>query len=304
MKPVFSVIFFTVSSGAGLGLLALLVLVDLATGAFDAGTVLGIGIAAMALVTAGLVSSTFHLANPKNAWRAMSQFRRSWLSREGVFALLLYPAVLLYLASAAFGWGAAVHALTGLATLALAWATLYCTGMIYACLKTIPRWHSRLVPLNYVLLGHFSGALLLFALGGWLGVGGAGLALLALVLLVAAAAGKVAYFTRFRAPGKHTLARAIGAPTAASAKLLDAGHTHGTFLTSEFGFRIARERAGTLRLVALAAAFVVPILVLLLAPHAAVLAVVACLAGLLVERWLFFAEAEHVVRLYHGQQRV
>lgn len=304
MKPVFSVIFFTVSSGAGLGLLVLLVLVDLATGAFDAGTVLVIGVAAMALVTAGLVSSTFHLANPRNAWRAMSQFRRSWLSREGVFALLLYPAALAYLASAAFGWGGAVHVLAGLATLVLAWATLFCTGMIYACLKTIPRWHSPLVPLNYVLLGHFSGALLLLAFAAPRGVPAGGLAMLALLLLVASAAGKLAYFARFRAPGVHTLKNAIGMRTAASAKLLDAGHTHGTFLTSEFGFRIARERAKVLRIVALGAAFGVPVLVLLMAPEAAFLAVVACLAGLLVERWLFFAEAEHVVRLYHGQQRV
>ena len=27
------------------------------------------------------------------------------------------------------------------------------------------------------------------------------------------------------------------------------------------------------------------------------------MAGLLLERWLFFAEARHVVRLYQGEQR-
>jgi DMSO reductase anchor subunit len=31
---------------------------------------------------------------------------------------------------------------------------------------------------------------------------------------------------------------------------------------------------------------------------------VALLAGVAVERWLFFARAEHVVRLYHGQPTV
>jgi DMSO reductase anchor subunit len=304
MKPVFSVIFFTVSSGAGLGLLALLVVVDLASGVFDAPALLTIGIVAMVLVTAGLVSSTFHLANPKNAWRAVSQFRRSWLSREGVFALLLYPAAAAYFTSAALAWTGGVHVLAGLATLVLAWATLFCTGMIYACLKTIPRWHSPLVPLNYMLLGHLSGALLLVALGVPLGADAGAVVMLALLFLVAAAVAKIAYFGKFRAPGKHTLKQAIGMRTAASAKLLDAGHTHGTFLTSEFGFRSARERATLLRIVALVAAFAVPLLVLLMAPQAAFLAVATCLAGLLVERWLFFAEAEHVVRLYHGQQRV
>ncbi len=305
MKPVFSVILFTVSSGAGLGLLALLVLLDLATGGgLRAAHLLGIGIVAMVLVTVGLVSSTFHLANPKNAWRAVTQFKRSWLSREGVFALLLYPAALGYLGSAWLGLSATLHTVFGLATLVLAWATLFSTGMIYACLKTIPRWHSPLVPLNYVLLGHFSGALLLLAMRALQGEAGAGLVWLALALLVVAAAGKVAYYLKFRGHGGPTLAQAIGATTAARAKLLDQGHTHGTFLTNEFGFRIARERAATLRWVAFLAAFVVPVLVLLFAPQAALVAVIACLGGLFVERWLFFAEAQHVVRLYHGQQRV
>jgi sulfite dehydrogenase (quinone) subunit SoeC len=33
------------------------------------------------------------------------------------------------------------------------------------------------------------------------------------------------------------------------------------------------------------------------------LAVVAAAAGVTVERWLFFAEAEHVVMLYYGAER-
>jgi DMSO reductase anchor subunit len=33
-------------------------------------------------------------------------------------------------------------------------------------------------------------------------------------------------------------------------------------------------------------------------------AAVSCVAGLLAERWLFFAEARHVVRLYHGARQV
>lgn len=304
MKPVFSVILFTVSSGAGLGLLALLVILDLATSMLEQRTLLVAGAVAMALVTVGLVSSTFHLANPKNAWRAVSQFKRSWLSREGVFAILLYPAAAGYFASVLWGGAGILHTALGLATLALAWATLFCTGMIYACLKTIPRWHSPLVPVNYLLLGHFSGILLLFALAALLQSVPAGLAGVALLLLLLAGAGKLSYFLKFRAhPGTHTLGGAIGM-TAARAKLLDAGHSHGTFLTSEFGFRLARERAAGLRIFFFVASFLVPVVVLVAWPKAGAAAALACLAGLFVERWLFFAEAEHVVRLYHGQQRV
>ena len=43
----------------------------------------------------------------------------------------------------------------------LAWATLFCTAMIYASLKPIRQWHTWRVPLNYLLLGHATGALLL-----------------------------------------------------------------------------------------------------------------------------------------------
>lgn len=304
MKPVFSVILFTVSSGAGLGLLALLVLADLVSDALTPRTLLVGGAVALVLVTVGLLSSTFHLANPRNAWRAVTQFRRSWLSREGVFAILLYPVAFGYFASVAWGTPGAGRTILALATLGLAWATLFCTGMIYACLKTIPRWHSPLVPVNYVLLGHFSGALLLLALTRLQEGAATGLALLALALLVLAGIGKLVYFLKFRAhPGSHTLGGAIGM-TAARAKLLDAGHSHGTFLTSEFGFRLARERAAALRWFFFAASFALPVVVLLVWPQAAIVAALACLVGLFVERWLFFAEAQHVVRLYHGQQRV
>ena len=85
MHPAYSVILFTTASGAGYGLLlwlaaaAALNLVprDPMLGFF------GLGLA-IALVTIGLLSSTLHLGRPGRAWRALSQWRSSWLSREGV----------------------------------------------------------------------------------------------------------------------------------------------------------------------------------------------------------------------------
>ena len=43
---------------------------------------------ALALISGGLMSSTLHLGNPQRAWRALSQWRSSWLSREGVMAII------------------------------------------------------------------------------------------------------------------------------------------------------------------------------------------------------------------------
>ena len=162
MDPAYSVILFTASSGAGYGLLAWLAVARL-SGAWELGpvTALVACLAALVLVTAGLLSSTFHLGHPERAWRAISEWRSSWLSREGVLAILTYPAALVF--SAGWIWGrvpASVMDAAAAATLVLALLTVISTGMIYASLKTIPRWHNRWVVPVYVALAMASGGLL------------------------------------------------------------------------------------------------------------------------------------------------
>ena len=310
MRPALSVIFFTVSSGAGLGVIVWLVLFDsmfgmshLSQNAIYVLLAMGLG-----LTTAGLISSTLHLANPKNAWRALSQVRTSWLSREGVLAVSLFPIAFLY---ALLHWLSAPNALivaTGVLLGAIALGVLYCTGMIYACLKTIPRWHSGLVPIGYVMLGLYSGLLLalpVFAAFRDVAIGHK--AAIAVIALMLALIVKAIYYLRFRTPVvSHTIndALALGKQ---SIRLLDVGHTHGTFLTDEFCFVLARGHARLLRITAIVLGFVAPFVLLLVATHNVVglaFAGAFCLFGLLAERWLFFAEAEHVVRLYHGARVV
>ena len=190
MRPALSVIVFTVLSGAGLGLFALLAIVHLARWSSALGPTMHLtgGILALALVAVGLISSTFHLANPKNAWRALLRFRSSWLSREGVLALLFFPVALGYLAAVQFQAPAVWQVVLGLAGIALAWAVLFSTGMIYACLKTIPQWHTRLVPAAYLVNGHLSGGLILLALAAADGDATGKYAMLALVALIIAGA--------------------------------------------------------------------------------------------------------------------
>lgn len=298
MKPAFSVILFTVSSGAGLGLLVWLAVARLfhPAPASQAWWV-AFGVA-LVLVSAGLLSSTLHLANPKNAWRAFSRWRSSWLSREGVFAVALYPLAALY-ALATWQQAYVPQSVIGVLLIACALAVLYCTAMIYACLKTVPRWHTWHTRVAYPLFGLMSGALLLAAL---VPVAAAPVAArIAVVLLVAGAALKLAYFARFADGGAATPGTAAAFNFhAGRTRMLDVGHSHPTFLTDEFGFRIAREQATLLKLAVFVAGFVLPFVLLVLAPSLANWAAGLCLAGLLVERWLFFAEARHVVRLYHG----
>lgn len=311
MHPAFSVIFFTVASGAGFGLFSLLFIADTFKlgGGFNQDQLVAGGLMAMGLVVFGLLSSTFHLANPKNAWRAFSRFRTSWLSREGVFAVVFMPLALTYLASILFDAPLWLRETSGFLTAVLAWITVFSTGMIYACLKTIRQWNTPLVPANYLALGYASGSLLLL-----LGAVLAGLdttpyiAMSALIVSIAAVL-KAIYYFWIRSPGLTPTINTATGLTRAKVKLLDTGHTHGTFLTQEFGFQLARRRAGLIKLLVFAVGFGVPGLMLVWVFNqqgglpAALVAALAGLAGAAMERWLFFAEARHVVNLYHGAQR-
>ena len=304
MKPALSVIFFTVSSGAGLGLLVWLLVASLMANhiRMDATTFYKGAAIAAALITAGLVSSTLHLANRKNAIYALTRIRTSWLAREGLLALLLYPLAALHLCALQSGLPQVTPFTLGL-LIADAIAVLYCTGMIYGCLKTIPRWNTWMTPVKYVLFGLMSGAVLLPAVLSLRPpeVGPIGTPMVAIVLL---AAGLVLYFTYLlKHPRKqHTINDALGFQQG-KVRLLDVGHSHGTFLTNEFGFSVAREKARLLRWLAIFCAFIVPLLLCYFTKWFWAASLI-CIVGLLAERWLFFAEAEHVVRLYHGQQRV
>ncbi|MFN3715514.1 MAG: dimethyl sulfoxide reductase anchor subunit family protein [Thiobacillus sp.] len=311
MHPAFSVIFFTVASGAGFGLFSLLFIADTFKlgGGFSQDQLVAGGLVALGLIVLGLLSSTFHLANPKNAWRAFSRFRTSWLSREGVFAVVFMPLALIYLASIMFDAPLWLRESSGLLAAILAWITVFSTGMIYACLKTIRQWNTPLVPANYLALGYSSGSLLLL-----LGAVMAGLdttpyiAMSALIVSIAAVL-KAIYYFWIRDPGLSPTINTATGLTRAKVKLLDTGHTHGTFLTQEFGYQLARSQATLLKVLVFAIGFGLPGLMLVWVFNAQggqTLAWVAAIAGLLgaaMERWLFFAEARHVVNLYHGAQR-
>jgi DMSO reductase anchor subunit len=189
------------------------------------------------------------------------------------------------------------------------------TAMIYASLKPIRQWYTRWTPVNYVLLGHWSGALFLLLIASAYSADAAAFRWLAVGLGVAALAAKLGYWRSMADDSNApTIERAIGVRegarppgmTVARARLFDAGHSHRTFLTEEFGFALARRHAQALRIAAVALGFVVPGAWILSGAadwRIGLGAVLLCMMGLLAERWLFFAEARHTVRLYHGDAK-
>jgi DMSO reductase anchor subunit len=269
---------------------------------------------AFVLAAGGLGSSALHLGRPERAWRAFSQWRSSWLSREGVMSVATFvPAAVFAIGWVFFGATAGIIGLCGIIAAALAAGTIYCTGMIYASLKPIHQWHNRWVVPNYLTLGLMAGFLLLNLIIRFWVSWPAGTAILTIVAILVAWSVKEAYW-RFidTSSAPSTVATATLLGSRGRVRMLEPPHTQDNYLLQEMGYRIARKHRIRLRLIARATAFALPALLTLVsliaspatAAIAAALAVLSAALGLVIERWLFFAEAKHTVTLYYGAEAV
>ena len=324
MHPAYSVILFTTISGLGYGLLMLMGLsaaLGILTPRFDFGAVT-FGLA-FACVTFGLLSSLFHLGHPERAWRALTQWRSSWLSREGVLAIITYgPAVAFAALWLAAPRDSALLVAAGLATAALSIATVSATGMIYASLKPIPRWHNGWVVPVYVAFAFASGAVVLTPLTRLFGQEHVIVDGLAIVAVVLVAGLKLGYWRAMARAGAHSTAEsATGLGAFGTVRLLDPPHTGSNYLMREMGYGVARKHALKLRRFVLWGGFALPascvaaaagltsfvgagLTAMVLSLALTMIAAVAMLLGAVVERWLFFAEAQHSVTLYYGAAQV
>jgi DMSO reductase anchor subunit len=307
MHPAFSIVIFTTLSGLGYGLAAVLGLglLDPAAAATKAAHVL-----ALALIATGLMSSTLHLGNPQRAWRALSQWRSSWLSREGVMALISFvPLAWSAWASLFEGRYLVVPGLVGAAFCAV---TVYCTAMIYASLRSVQAWNTPLTPLCYLLFSA-AGGLVLASFFAFAGAGSTALLpALAVPVIIVAWIAKLFWRHRMRTLRPlSTPETATGLGPIGRVRLFERPHVNENYLTREMGFKIARKHAVKLSAIAFVLGGGVPVLLLLFLLLAgaegsvstalvALLAVCCHTAGVLVERWLFFAEARHSVMNYYG----
>lgn len=308
MHPAASVIFFTVSSGAGYGLAFGLILFAL-IGPSGTDPILAGGsfCLALALISAGLLSSLGHLGHPERAWRALSQWRTSWLSREGVMALVTFIPLLI------FGWSWVIRGepnlLAGVLAMMGILGTVWCTAMIYASLKPIRRWRNGFTGPGYLVLAAASGSLLLAFLVRLSGQQIWVIALAPVATLAMAALVKSMYWRWIdQNHAASTPESATGLGALGSVSLLEAPHTEENYLLKEMGFKVARKHAGKLRRLAMDFGFLLPIILTVLATLTGHVAgclllgasTVLCLLGCVTERWLFFAEARHTVTLYYG----
>ncbi|MRG57030.1 DMSO reductase [Phyllobacterium sp. SYP-B3895] len=300
MHPAYSIIVFTTLSGLGYGLVVVLGLgfLDPAALSTKIAYVISIG-----LIGIGLSSSLLHLGNPQRAWRAVSQWRSSWLSREGVMAIATFVPLTLSAALAVFDDRHDV--LLGLITVAGALITVYCTSMIYASLKTVGNWNTPLTPLCFLLFSLAGGFLLAASFAG----GALGLELLALLFILLALLAKMIWRKRaMTLVPLSTPETATGLGHIGKVRLFERPHALENYLTREMGFRVARKHAAKLWMIAFLSGIVLPFVALLaamaiggglLAQFVLAVGVLTHLLGLFTERWLFFAEARHAVMNYY-----
>ena len=319
MNPRFSVILLTTLIGAGQGLFVALVAVEI-------GALLGWlpeprrpwfyfygSLLALLFTGAGLVASFFHLGRPERAWRSATQWRTSWLSREVIVLPAFMAVVLVYAIAHFLHWDETIDALPpgaatlvlGLGGVALAFALYLCTGMIYACLSFLREWASPLTVINYTVLGLASG----FVLAAAHATVAAPpivrfLASTALLFTVIGLATRVASLMRnARLVPRSTLQTAIGVKHPRIVQTSQ-GFSGGSFNTREFFHDRTTAWLRSVKWMFLVGAFVVPSLLLIAtlmgAPGITIVAAfVVQYAGLLAERWFFFAQANHPQNLYY-----
>ena len=303
MRPAWSVILLTTLIGAGQGLFLAVFCVDLLKGNAAKDLVIASCGVCLLLLAAGLIASFFHLGHPERAWRTASQWRTSWLSREVIVLPAFMAAVAVYGLSVFLEFDRKMSLTIGFTGALLCVALFVCTAMIYACLKFLQEWHSPLTLLNYFLLGTASGFTLSVPVAVLNYPQFAGV-----LALAAFSVGAAAYLMRCasllrnaRLRPKSTLASAIGIAQPRIVQKAQ-GFMGGSFNTREFFHGRPDRVVRAVRWAFLVLAFPVPAWLLgwgggSLQAYCAAFAIQ--FAGLLAERWTFFAEARHPQNLYY-----
>ena len=302
MRPAFSVIFLTTLIGAGQGLFLAVYAAELGARASPAFFVAG-SLVAVALAGLGLLASFFHLGRPERAWRSAAMWRTSWLSREVIVLPVFMVAVAAY--------GATHHLrreetlLVGGVAAAAAILLFLCTAMIYACIKFLQEWASGFTVANFFLMGCASGFTLAVVLAALYAPHLARLyAMAAIALTIAALLVRLMSLQRNdRIRPKSTLQSAIGVHHP-KVRQISQGFTGRSFNTIEFFHGKTPAGIRRIRLAFIVLAFLAPILLVHLGTRMTSITLLAAAflvqyAGLAMERWFFFAQANHPQNLYY-----
>ena len=310
MRPQFSIIFFTTLVGMAQGLLFFLALLNIEEPFLSAPFLSMLALpVSFIILTLSLVASFFHLGRPERAWRAAMMWRTSWLSRE-VIAL---PTVMALTVITFFFVNSGMVPVWVWAALLISNLALWiCTAKIYQCIRFIQEWSHPSTLSNFILLGLTSGGLLfelLFII--WNGSSvPLGMSLISgtnFILLFLALNLKLWIWRRNqKLKPKSNLASATGIK-GNNIRQTSMGFMGGSFNTREFFHHQTDRVISNIRKIILLMAYIGPMILLAFSmnsPNIAQIAIALLMhyIGLLAERWMFFAEANHPQNLYY--QRV
>ena len=313
MHPSKSIIFFTVMSGTGYGIIICLSFLALiAEINFNYGFKLSLIVISFLFITLGLLSSTLHLGHPERAWRSFSQWRSSWLSREGLAAVLTYIPLMLFYLLWFLEMDIFKYFLYSASILSV--ITIYCTGQMYASLKTVPAWNNVYVTPIYLINGLSIGSLSIYCLTRFYESEIQHLYQFTLLSLALCLMLKIIYWFHIRTKSTSSINTAIGLGKENKVSFFEGPHTGKNFLTTEMINKIKKEKANFLRLCFIILSCVLPMYMIVqeatLIIDAFILklsffiTLVFALIGMLIERYLFFIQAKHVVSLYYGENKV
>lgn len=323
MHPAFSVIFLTTLIGVGQGLfLALFTeqsystvnLLPAQPGSFY---VMG-SILSLLFMLGGLLAAVFHLGKPSyfitRAWRGVTQWKTSWLSRELIALPLVILLIFLYGLFHLAGWDADIFGapevkgqltlVIGAATTAAVFALFVSTGMIYASIRFLQEWASPLTVVNYILLGGASGFTLAAVYAAW-----AAPALVGIYTGWAIIITTLGLFTRAaslwrnaRIKYKSTIQTAIGVRhTKVQQKAM--GMMGGSYNTREYFPGKSAAFLKSIKWIFMVLVFFIPLALLVAGIDGDTTLLAAAFVvqytGLLFERWLFFAQANHPQNIYY-----
>ena len=313
MHPSFSLILFTSMAGMAQGAIVSLAVLNSGSEQLPS-ELLNVYLfpLILALLFGGLLASTFHLGRPERAWRAIMMWRTSWLSRE----VLILPAFIALTALAYyFSWQASVPNWLWLLLSIAALALWVCTAMIYQCIRFIQEWAHPATMVNFIALGMSSGWFLLMVLLTLWSIlhpnqavvtssNIAGVAGFTGFLILLSLSLKLWIWKRNRGlKPKSNLQSATGIKTG-FVRQISMGMMGGSFNTREFFHQQSSFFVANVRKIAFFGTYLLPVLLLTIVVSngtlsVLVLAFVVHCIGLMAERWLFFAEANHPQNLYY-----
>ncbi|OSM04416.1 dimethyl sulfoxide reductase anchor subunit family protein [Magnetofaba australis] len=322
MKPAFSVIFLTTLIGAGQGLLFAMVTAQTYLRLQEAqplpgDTFYALGaLGALILLSLGLLASTFHLSHPTRGWRAIARWRTSWLSREVIMLPLFMGFVALYGVMHYFDFNQPHLTLGGLVnielTLLVGWIAsivglllFICTGMVYASVKFLPEWRCGLTVVNYTLLGSASG----YTAGAVLAVQKAGrvsdyILAWAIAITLTGMVTRIIQLRRNKRLRPAVTHKSAMGVHHGKIRQVSMGFMGGSYNTKEYFHGKSPSFVCSVKWAFLFLSFPIPIALLIAGRHLDILdlmfaAFIVQIFGLMLERWHFLADANHVQNIYY-----